>query len=48
MTKGQSQTSNPNWPGGVRAISIEGLDNLGVDDEGVLYWQAGRSGQHHL
>jgi len=26
------------WPAGVRPISIDGLDHLGVSDDGALYW----------
>lgn len=28
----------PSWPSGVRPISIDGLDHLGVGDDGSLYW----------
>ena len=26
------------WPEGVRPISVDGLDHLGVDDDGALFW----------
>jgi hypothetical protein len=29
------------WPIGVQPISLEDLDNLGIDRDGMLYW-AGR------
>jgi len=28
----------PEWPQGVRAISLEGLQLLGLDNEGRLFW----------
>lgn len=37
--KGQSEHGNPDWPKHVRVLSIEGMDNLGVDDAGQLYWK---------
>lgn len=27
-----------NWPNGVRGIGMNELDNLGIDRNGVLYW----------
>jgi hypothetical protein len=27
-----------NWPEGVRPIAFEGLDHLGVGEDGALYW----------
>ena len=26
------------WPAGVRPISMDGIDHLGVGDDGTLYW----------
>jgi hypothetical protein len=31
-------SGNAGWPRGVHKISQIGLDNLGVDNEGRLYW----------
>lgn len=33
-------TSDPRvgWSEGVRPISVDGLDHLGVDDDGALFW----------
>ena len=31
-------SGNASWPRGVHKISQIGLDNLGVDNEGRLYW----------
>lgn len=28
----------PGWPEGVRPISMEGLDHVGVGRDGTLYW----------
>ena len=36
----QSPSRGPDgWPDGVRPVSERGLDRLGVDEEGKLYWQ---------
>jgi len=32
----------PEWPEGVRQISIEGLGLLGIDDDHQLYWDGQR------
>lgn len=29
---------HPGWPKGVRPISMEGIDALGVGDDGRVYW----------
>ena len=39
MAEGQSDKSKPGWPAGVQSISFEGLDHLGVGDDGQLYWR---------
>lgn len=31
--------AKPHWPPGVRPISIDGLDELGVGNDGRIYWQ---------
>lgn len=28
----------PGWPAGVRPISLDGMDALGVGDDGRIYW----------
>lgn len=39
MAKGQSTGETPaGWPAGVRPISYEGIGLMGVDGEGLLYW----------
>ena len=32
----------PGWPSGVKPISIDGLDALGVSDDGYIYWDGKR------
>jgi hypothetical protein len=39
MAKRQADETRPGWPAGVHVISVDGLDQLGVDDEGQLYWR---------
>jgi hypothetical protein len=34
----RSGSGKASWPRGVHKISQIGLDNIGVDDEGRLYW----------
>lgn len=34
----RSTERRDHWPPNVRSLSIDGADFLGVDDEGVLYW----------
>ena len=34
----RTKSGKPWWPAGIRSISLEGLDLLGVDDEGAVYW----------
>jgi hypothetical protein len=34
----------PNWPNHVRSVTREGLDNIGVDREGDLYWRGKQAG----
>ena len=34
----RTRSGNSSWPRGVHKISQIGLDNLGVDNEGRLYW----------
>jgi hypothetical protein len=34
----RTSSGKASWPRGVYKISQIGLDNLGVDDEGRLYW----------
>ena len=31
-------SDSENWPSGVRSVGIDELDNLGIDRNGVLYW----------
>jgi hypothetical protein len=33
-----STRTKPGWPEGVRIMSLEQLDNLGIDERGGLYW----------
>ena len=35
-------TGRPGWPPDVRSISLEGVDYIGVDDHGRLYWDGHR------
>jgi hypothetical protein len=35
---GASSSRNESWPEGVYTVSIDGLDHLGVDKEGLIYW----------
>jgi hypothetical protein len=28
----------PGWPAGIRPISVDGLNHIGVGDDGSLYW----------
>jgi hypothetical protein len=37
--KARTTSGKPSWPRGVHKISQIGLDNIGVDDEGPLYWK---------
>ena len=39
MAEGQSDQTKPGWPPGVRSISWEGIDHLGVGEDGQLYWK---------
>ena len=34
----------PGWPKDVRSITRDGLDNMGVDKEGDLYWRRKQMG----
>ena len=43
--KHYAQSTTPpkaHWPQNVRSISVEGLDNLGISDNGELYWDGKR------
>jgi hypothetical protein len=34
----RSKQAQPGWPAGVTVITLKGLDHLGVDERGRLYW----------
>jgi len=38
----RTKQGKPHWPPGVRSISQDGLDWIGVDDDGHLYWDGQR------
>ena len=33
-----SSSRRESWPEGVYTVSIDGLDHLGVDKDGLIYW----------
>ena len=38
----RTEKRKPYWPAGVYSISLEGLDWLGLDGDGELYWDGRR------
>lgn len=38
MAEEQSTNRSPGWPPGVRVISIDEMDRLGIGPDNMLYW----------